>query len=94
MALKVPKPQKSTSQEVRDYFYGILTENYGFDVTEAEALVSKWRYGKMKEMREFDITTYKEIFGTEVGCLLYGHRHEGNSAEGGTIGTYLQLCIL
>jgi hypothetical protein len=74
MLPKIPGPPTSTTQSVRDHFYTILTQNYDIPAEEAESIVSKWRYGKDREVHNYDIQTYREIFGTEIGSLLHGYK--------------------
>jgi hypothetical protein len=64
----------SPAQSVRDYFTRVLVEKYLVPQPEAEASTSKWRYGTAREVAGFDVETYRQIFGPEIGGILYGHR--------------------
>jgi hypothetical protein len=67
-------PSTSSAESVRTYFHTILTEHYSIPSSEASTIVSAWRYGRTKEVINFEIETYREIFGPEIGALLYGWR--------------------
>ena len=81
MATKNPPPpisqpvQKLKSlAEVRAHFARILIQNHQIPSAEAHELVKPWKYGTGNEVRTFDASTYREIFGPEVGTLLYQHQ--------------------
>jgi len=40
---------------------------------EAREIASKWQFGRGSEFRYYDVSTFRDIFGVEVGTLLYGH---------------------
>ncbi len=62
-----------SSQSVREYFAKVLVEKYSVPQSEAEVYTSKWRYGTAREVVGFDVETYRQIFGPEIGGILYGH---------------------
>ncbi|KAL7894207.1 hypothetical protein HDV63DRAFT_390066 [Trichoderma sp. SZMC 28014] len=58
---------------VRKYLANILHFSYNVPAEHAEALVSGWQYGRGRELVHYDIATFRQIFGAEVGALLYHH---------------------
>lgn len=71
-SLPAPSPS-STPTEVRTYFTTLLTTLHGVPEPEAQAIAAKWRLGRGTELRSYDLTTFREIFGVEAGTVLYGH---------------------
>lgn len=58
---------------VRKYLANILRFSYDVPAEHAEALVSGWQYGRGCALVYYDIATFRQIFGAEVGALLYHH---------------------
>lgn len=96
-------PANASAEDIRKHFAEILVKEYSMSQDYAEYYVKKWLYGKRKEIREFDIETYRQIFGPEVGSILHGHRfsygpqHSKNGLEDWQAGmgkpeSYRRLC--
>ncbi|KAM6481852.1 hypothetical protein HDV62DRAFT_363315 [Trichoderma sp. SZMC 28011] len=58
---------------VREYLTNVLHFSYNVPAKHAEELVSGWRYGRGHALNEYDVATFRQIFGAEVGALLYYH---------------------
>lgn len=63
-------------EKVREFFRQILIQQHDVSVEEADAIASKWRYGRGTEMLHYDMATYRGIFGMEAGSLLHAYGHE------------------
>jgi hypothetical protein len=66
--------ESSSAQEVREYFEHVLVHEYSIPDNFASKYASKWTYGKGKEVASFDIETYRQIFGTQIGSILYTNK--------------------
>jgi hypothetical protein len=82
-------PTASASQ-VRTYLTTILAQEYDVPEEEGQSITEKWRYGKGVELCSFGKETFCEIFGGEVGVLLY----RGVSAKNGIARPWGMLSVL
>ena len=75
---KKPKPvvpkRKASPEEIRAFFTTLLTEHdvaFADDSAKCEEIVSAWKIGGGKEMRQYGPAMYLEMFGREYGWILY-----------------------
>jgi hypothetical protein len=66
-------PPSATPPEVRTYFTALLSTLHSGPEPDAEKIASKWSFGRGSELRYYDLSTFREIFGFEAGTVLFGH---------------------
>lgn len=64
-------PRNNTPSEVRRYLVSILVQNHGCSIEEANEVASVWTYGRGSDFYQYDLETFKEMFGDEVGMLFF-----------------------
>lgn len=73
----VPFPAAEDSPvEVRAYIYDFLARNataHGLAKSDISRLTESWRHGTGRELRDYDISTWKELMGTEMGTVMCNH---------------------
>jgi hypothetical protein len=69
--MPLPISPTASASQVRAYVTLILAQEYDVPEEEARSIAEKWRYGKGVELCSFGKETFCEIFGGEVGALLY-----------------------
>lgn len=70
--LDVPFPQKSSSPgEIRRFLTWLLETKHDVDRAEAEAIASKWKLGRGRELLEFKPKQFVGTFGADVGSYLH-----------------------
>jgi hypothetical protein len=65
-----------SAEDLRKYFFRILHHGYDIPLEEAQQLSKRWHYGKGSDARKFNVQCYREIFGPEVGTLLYQYNRD------------------
>jgi hypothetical protein len=80
-SLTSPLPDASPAA-VRGYFTTLLHTLHSVPEPEAARIAVKWQFGRGSELRYYDITTFREIFGVEAGTVLFGHAR-GELGNGG-----------
>jgi hypothetical protein len=73
MATPQPPERDASPSNVRSWFVVILTDLHGVPENEAREIASKWKYGRGSELNYYDVDTFRLIFGSEAGTLLFGH---------------------
>jgi hypothetical protein len=63
----------ATPAAIREYLELILVQNHGASEDVAQLVAAKWQYGRGTEFRNFNIHTYREIFGAELGAVFWGY---------------------
>jgi hypothetical protein len=75
--LTMPTPQPpeidASPVHVRNWFITLLVDLHGVPEAEAQEIASKWKYGRGSELLYYDVDTFRTIFGSEAGTLLFGH---------------------
>jgi hypothetical protein len=64
-------PRDATSAEVREYLTSVLKTKHGLPDDEAQHLADRWRVGRGHELRSYTAQIYLDIFGRDVGWVLY-----------------------
>lgn len=67
---KVPAGN-ATSAEVRDYLTAVLKIKHQLPDDRTQHLVSRWTVGRGYELRSYTAQMYLDIFGRDVGWVLY-----------------------
>lgn len=67
---KVPAGS-TTSAEVRDYLTAVLKIRHHLPDDQAQRLISRWTMGRGFELRSYTAQMYLDIFGRDVGWVLY-----------------------
>jgi hypothetical protein len=75
MASKRNSAANASPAVIQEYFEAILVQNHDVSQSEAQEVARKWQYGRGTELRDFDIHTYRGIFGFEVGALFWAYAH-------------------
>ena len=57
--------------QVREYLSHVLVANHDASSTLAANIASKWQLGRFSDLRETSGTDFENIFGSEVGKLLF-----------------------
>ena len=73
MATPQPPDRDASPSNVRNRFITILTDLHGVPESDARDIASKWKYGRGSELNYYDVDTFRTIFGSEAGTLLFGH---------------------
>lgn len=69
---KIPLPPRdATSAEVRNYLASFLKTQHGLSNDHVQRLVSRWTVGRGYELRSYTAQMYLDIFGRDVGWVLY-----------------------
>lgn len=66
----VPCPSAS-SGEVREYLTLLLREQHDLPEDQVQRLVAGWTMGRGHELRSYTAQMYLDIFGRDVGWVLY-----------------------
>lgn len=66
-------PLDATSSAIRSYFVQVLQNHYDVPKTEAEDIAARWQYSRGRELRSYDIDTFRAILGVEAGSLLFAY---------------------
>ncbi|TEY32908.1 hypothetical protein BOTCAL_0706g00010 [Botryotinia calthae] len=81
------RPENMSPAKIRQYLASILVQNHECDVEEAKEIASYWLYGRASDFYQYDLDTFKDMFGDEVGMLFYlysrGLTPGGRITEGG-----------
>jgi hypothetical protein len=64
-------PRDATSAEVREYLTSVLKTKHGLPDDEAQRLADRWTVGRGHELRSYTAQIYLDIFGRDVGWVLY-----------------------
>lgn len=76
-----PGHQRPTAESppatVRAYFATILHERHGLPENEAAGIVAAWKLGRGAELATYDLQTFRDLFGSETGMLLYTYAQQG-----------------
>jgi hypothetical protein len=64
-------PREATSAQVREYLTSILEAKHGLPEDEAQRFANRWTVGRGHELRSYTAQIYLEIFGRDVGWVLY-----------------------
>lgn len=67
---KVPAGS-ATSAEVRDYLTAVLKTKHQLPDEHTKCLASRWIVGRGYELRSYTAQMYLDIFGRDVGWVLY-----------------------
>lgn len=65
------RPENSTPAEIRKYLAALLVQNHDRSVEEGIEAASLWNYGRGSDFYQYDLETFKNIFGVELGMLFY-----------------------
>jgi hypothetical protein len=83
-----PLPSLSaTPSEVRTYFTTLLTTLHFVSEPEAQEIAAKWRIGRGSELRSYDLTIFREIFGVEAGTVLFDYVKSENGPASKVVGS-------
>jgi len=73
----LPFPENEDSPiVVRAYIQDFLARNaaaHGLTRSDIARLTQGWRFGTGRELREYDLATWKELMGTEMGTIMSYH---------------------
>ncbi|KAE9363130.1 hypothetical protein N431DRAFT_433337 [Stipitochalara longipes BDJ] len=83
MSTPTPPAPTATPAEVRTYFSTVLTTLHSVPKSDAEKIAAKWQFGRGSELRYYDLSTFREIFGVEAGTVLFGHARGELSGDSG-----------
>ena len=61
----------SSPDVVRTYLATILRDKHNVPDEESRAIASNWKYGRGAELFYYDAETFRGMFGSEPGMLLY-----------------------
>ena len=64
---------------MREYFAQTLINNHEVPAPEAHIIASKWQYGRGEESLCFSRENYRELFGVEIGEILYRYAQVARS---------------
>lgn len=70
-------PDESPPATVRAYFATLLHERHGVPEDEAASIAAAWRLGRGAELATYDLQTFRDLFGSETGMLLYTYARNG-----------------
>ena len=73
----LPNPT-SPPGDVRVYLTKLLQHHHGIDEEEAREIASNWKYGRGSDLFYYDVETFRGMFGSEAGMLLYRDIGRGN----------------
>lgn len=57
--------------QIRWYLASILIQNHQCSDERAKEIASYWVYGRASDFFQFDLDTFKGMFGDEIGMLFY-----------------------
>ncbi|RJE20361.1 hypothetical protein PHISCL_07300 [Aspergillus sclerotialis] len=69
----------SSPDVVRIYLTTLLRHYHDIPGEEARAIASNWKYGRGSEILYYDLETFRAMFGSEAGMLLYRDVRRGNA---------------
>jgi hypothetical protein len=82
LTLERPRPD-SPASTVRAYLTAILHQHHGVTESEATRIAAAWKVGRGAELMSYDVQTFRDLFGSEVGMLLFtfvqGDSHQGEA---------------
>jgi hypothetical protein len=79
------RPNSEASPSVvRDYLAAVLSTYHDVPEDTARAIASGWKYGRGSEFAYYDVQTFRDMFGSEAGNLLYGHARRQMKRSSGT----------
>lgn len=64
-------PPNATSTEIREYLASVLKTKHGLSHDQVQRLVARWTVGRGYELRSYTAQMYLDIFGRDVGWVLY-----------------------
>lgn len=64
--------RESSAEEIRECLGALLEKQYMM-ISNAYDLVCPWKYGNGYDFYDCDRRDFQDIFGTEVGIMLYRH---------------------
>ncbi|KAI1420684.1 hypothetical protein F5Y12DRAFT_772025 [Xylaria sp. FL1777] len=70
-------PAESPPATVRAYFVALLHERHGVPKDQAVSIAAAWRLGRGAELAIYDLQTFRDLFGSEAGMLLYTYARDG-----------------
>lgn len=73
MNLSQAIPPDAPPSAVREYLAQYLAEKYNVPIKVAGDLVSPWKIGWGNELSYYDLETFRSLFGSEIGAILYHH---------------------
>ncbi|KFY23762.1 hypothetical protein V491_02415 [Pseudogymnoascus sp. VKM F-3775] len=79
--LQRPQPS-STPSNVRTYFAAVLHRLHGVPLPEAERIAAAWKLGRGSELMSYDPQTFRDLFGSEAGMLLFTYARGDDWMEG------------
>ncbi|KAF7951836.1 hypothetical protein EAE96_007134 [Botrytis aclada] len=94
------KRKNSPPAAVRQYLASLLMQNHGRTLEESTEIASYWVYGRGSDFYQYDLDTFKDMFGDEVGMLFYlysrGLTPGGRLKAWGVFGTLWRvfLCVM
>ncbi|KAF7886600.1 uncharacterized protein EAF01_011278 [Botrytis porri] len=65
------RPKNMSPSDVRQYLESLLVQNHQCDVKDANDIASYWVYGRGSEFYQYDLDTFKDMFGDEIGMLFF-----------------------
>lgn len=68
---------ESPPATVRAYLASLLHERHGVPEDEAAGIADAWRLGRGAELATYDLQTFRDMFGSETGALLYMYARDG-----------------
>ena len=69
----------SSPDVVRIYLTTLLRHYHDIPGEEARVIASNWKYGRGSELFYYDLDTFRAMFGSEAGMLLYRDVRRGNA---------------
>lgn len=66
---------------VRAYLTAILCERLGVPESEATRIAAGWSHGRGAELMSADTETFRELFGSEFGAILFTYLREELSQD-------------
>lgn len=73
----LPRLQPSSPPSaVCAYFTAVLHQLHGVPEDEAAVIASAWKLGRGSKLASFDLQTFRDLFGSEAGMLLYIYAQE------------------
>ncbi|KAI0174614.1 hypothetical protein BJ166DRAFT_621076 [Pestalotiopsis sp. NC0098] len=71
----------SPPSAVRAYLIAILRERHGVSESEATRIAAGWSFGRGAELMSSDIETFRGLFGSEFGDILFTYTGEDLSQD-------------
>ncbi|KAF7931435.1 uncharacterized protein EAE98_002617 [Botrytis deweyae] len=65
------RPKNMSPSDMRQYLTSLLVQNHQCDVEDAREIASYWVYGRGSDFYQYDLDTFKDMFGDEIGMLFF-----------------------